>query len=1183
LSCNNLNIRHLLLNKNISFKYRISIKKLNKIIMIIEDYIKYQDQYEEQFGERTIFLMEVGSFFEYYGIIKVPEGKTEQDMSEEEKIQNRWGRVWDVADNVLSAHISRRGNWAYKPYMAGFPNHAIEKHIALLVEASYTVVTMRQKEYGVSDPERYIDIIHSPGLNTSNLTYESNYLASIYIEPFSFYGSTKTGLSIGLSFLDVSTGNNKIFETTSKQEDILYSIDETYRLLQSHRPQEVIIYVGDIQKLSGQFGEQEHIRLTAESSLTQEFLIKTLELYKTTYHFRRTEPKHKDKTYQNEILARIFENENKMIMVEYLNLMYYTVGLKAYICMLDFAYIHGDIITKKIRKPSIITDKKKLILNHNSIQQLEIIADKNKTYAKETKYDSLISILSKCRTSMGKRLFRERLCQPITDIKILQKRYDQIEYFRTPLVNNDSESVPRYRRYEAYLASVGDLERYHRNVQMGDVLPSTFCSVHRSYTSIDNLMTEMGEDMDLFFDKTLVKQFRKFREEYMNIFDLSNMYNLHRDKIYTNIFRRGIHDELDKLQGKMDAFNNLFKLAADELSTYIHDPRNKKNELMVKIDKNETDGKYLTCTKRRGEFLKTGLKNAGNPTIDIKASEHLTVSINSLEIEYKKRKNVTTINVHSLTNIATQLNASQHKMTAKCIKLFRSTLYDLMSDEKYRNCLDHIVKQISSLDITISAAKASLMYKYCKPTIGLTHNNNHNHNESDSSTVTSTVTSNNSNNSNIPSYVKGFNVRHPIIERINDELEYIPNDVDLSPDNVAGILLYGCNMCGKSSYMKSIGLNIIMAQAGMYVAAEEFDYYPYDFIFTRISGNDNIFKNQSSFAVEMHELRNILKRTNHRSLILGDELCRGTESISGKAIVAAGVCKLREYDSQFIFATHLHGLSEIPEIKALSQVKAYHLAVEYDREKQRLIYDRHMKEGSGSSLYGLEVCRAMDMDEDFLELANRIRMREIGEHESLLGDEKKSQYNNDIYMLECSICNKPAEETHHIKYQKDADDNNFVGHVYKNNKSNLAPLCKECHKKETYGKIDIVGWKDTSDGRKLEVIDLTASELDATINSNKHKCSIEISEKIIAKPPKKHPTDAVTSGDNSKVKGFKNLLKREYDYVFEKIKEVVTKCRQENTKIKARDLLEQINEECPSNLDNFVCTKHIMNKIRKQI
>lgn len=180
--------------------------------MIIHDYIKYQDQYVKKFGDKTIFLMEVGGFFEYYGIIKVPPGKTEQEMTEEEKVRNRWGKLWDVADNVLGAHISRRGNWKYKPYMAGFPNHAIDKHIAILIEASYTVVIMRQKEYGVSDPERYIDIIHSPGLNTAHLTYESNYLASIYIDTFTFYGTNNVGLSIGLSFLDISTGDNKVLK-----------------------------------------------------------------------------------------------------------------------------------------------------------------------------------------------------------------------------------------------------------------------------------------------------------------------------------------------------------------------------------------------------------------------------------------------------------------------------------------------------------------------------------------------------------------------------------------------------------------------------------------------------------------------------------------------------------------------------------------------------------------------------------------------------------------------------------------------------------------------------------------------------------------------------------------------------------------------------------------------------------
>ena len=120
--------------------------------------------------------------------------------------------------------------------------------------------------------------------------------------------------------------------------------------------------------------------------------------------------------------------------------------------------------------------------------------------------------------------------------------------------------------------------------------------------------------------------------------------------------------------------------------------------------------------------------------------------------------------------------------------------------------------------------------------------------------------------------------RHPIIERINEKKEYIGNDIELSEK---GILLYGVNSSGKSSLMKAVGLNIIMAQSGMFVPAHEFTYEPYHHIFTRIFGSDNIYKGLSSFAVEMIELRNILKRSNKFSLILGDEICNGTESISG--------------------------------------------------------------------------------------------------------------------------------------------------------------------------------------------------------------------------------------------------------------------------------------------------------------
>merc|ERR1711871_536022 len=115
---------------------------------------------------------------------------------------------------------------------------------------------------------------------------------------------------------------------------------------------------------------------------------------------------------------------------------------------------------------------------------------------------------------------------------------------------------------------------------------------------------------------------------------------------------------------------------------------------------------------------------------------------------------------------------------------------------------------------------------------------------------------------------------------------------------------------------------------------------PYKYLFTRISGNDNIFKGQSTFAVEMSELRSILKRVNRNSLVLGDELCSGTETISGLAIVAAGVITLEKSDCSFIFATHLHQLSKMKKINNLKRVENYHMETIYDNVKGKLIYNR---------------------------------------------------------------------------------------------------------------------------------------------------------------------------------------------------------------------------------------------------
>ena len=137
------------------------------------------------------------------------------------------------------------------------------------------------------------------------------------------------------------------------------------------------------------------------------------------------------------------------------------------------------------------------------------------------------------------------------------------------------------------------------------------------------------------------------------------------------------------------------------------------------------------------------------------------------------------------------------------------------------------------------------------------------------------------------SFFDAKSIRHCLIEQLQTKEKYITNDISLGK-NEDGILLYGTNAVGKTSIIRSIGICVVMAQAGLFVPCEKFDFYPYNNIFSRILGNDNLFKGLSTFAVEMSELRHILRYTDENSLILGDELCSGTEIESAISIFVAG-------------------------------------------------------------------------------------------------------------------------------------------------------------------------------------------------------------------------------------------------------------------------------------------------------
>jgi DNA mismatch repair protein MutS len=225
----------------------------------------------------------------------------------------------------------------------------------------------------------------------------------------------------------------------------------------------------------------------------------------------------------------------------------------------------------------------------------------------------------------------------------------------------------------------------------------------------------------------------------------------------------------------------------------------------------------------------------------------------------------------------------------------------------------------------------------------------------------------------------------------------------------------------------------------------------------------------------MSELRAILKRSNKNTLVICDELCKGTEHKSSLILVMAMLVILAKNKTSFITATHLHEICSLERLKNILNIKLYHLHVDYNESTNTITYDRTLKEGSGESFYGLNVAKYLINDNNFMDVANMIK-KEIFEIPDLYSH-KTSNYNPNVYMEKCQICNHQPKrgeiplETHHIMFQKDFINgiNNKKIHLQKNHKANLVVLCYKCHDKIDTDEIIINGWKD-SNKNQLDVI-----------------------------------------------------------------------------------------------------------------
>ena len=428
----------------------------------------------------------------------------------------------------------------------------------------------------------------------------------------------------------------------------------------------------------------------------------------------------------------------------------------------------------------------------------------------------------------------------------------------------------------------------------------------------------------------------------------------------------------------------------------------------------------LLLTKKRGASLYQRLSKGGEATL---LQSEANGEINTFSFEpstitlkdFNKQKSyLSSAHLDSMISLLYKNNNNFHELLSNTFQKISNEIY-----ETYFTYLITLIDTVKVIDIINTKCELTKQYNLCKPNISNREN----------------------------SFVQAKKMRHILIETLDKSETYVPNDICLGiDDSELGILLFGTNAVGKTSLIKSLGVSIIMAQSGFYVPCESFTYCPYKYIFTRIIGNDNIFKGLSTFGVEMSELRVILNNCDKNSLILGDELCSGTETDSALSIFNASLEIMSERKSSFIFATHFHELPHLKTMNKLIGVKCKHLAVKFDHEKQQMYYDRQIQDGQGESIYGLEVFKSLRLPDSFLERCYEIRNTYVENKDNILLL-KTSKYNKSKIRNICEFCNKNiGTEIHHLQYQSDSNNNEYIENSFhKDHAGNLSSICKECH------------------------------------------------------------------------------------------------------------------------------------------
>lgn len=969
---------------------------------IYDQYFQITQESIEKYGPQTILFYQVGAFFEMYGsqhpITKTITKSRVEDFTQTAQLNMSAKEIeTDSGDSIL---------------MAGFRDYSLDKYLKVATQNGYTAVVYIQNATNPKAITRDFYGVYSPGTfisyDTDTSPQLSNNVICIWLSSYTPVTSFRmentpndrrtSQLLCGISSAHIFTGKSSLFEYTTPLFMNPTTFDELERYVSITSPSEAII----ISFLS----DKETQQVISYSGLkTNTIHIISMD-NETNIEKRTIVEKCQKQVYLSHILSTFFGTESFQICQEF---QLYPTATQSFCYLLHFLQERNPDLVKKMMIPHFYNSEHRVILANHTLKQLNIIDDETTDGKRAGQFSSVSSFLNKCSTPMGRRAFQRQITNPTCDIEWLEQEYNMTSLFMT----QSPEMLSMVRKE---LRSVRDLEKICRQIVVQKIFPHTIYQLYESVSIIANFVQIFSQDRILhdYFSgpaKNIETSITEFISHLSSVLFIDKCRGLDSfSNVHENIFRSGNFENLDKMVNTYTTQISLFDNIRNTLNKLMQQKSGDDTEY-IKIHETEKSGVSLQLTKKRAELFRNIIKTI--PILDFATNKTETKDIRFV----KASTSMEDIEFPLLTDLLKKMLATKEQMVAEIIKNFSVFLRTL--EKNWYDKIEEWIEWTIRLDILHCKTYIAQNYNYCRPSIR------------DASC----------------SFFEAKGVRHVLIEHIQQNEIYVANDLSLSNNTSPhdGILIFGTNAVGKTSFIRAIGISIIMAQTGLFVPCSSFVFYPYNSIFSRILGNDNLFKGLSTFAVEMSELRVILKSADNHSLVLGDELCSGTEMESALSLFSAGLVELCQKGATFLFATHFHEITSYDEIRELSRLGLTHMSVRYDPSSNILLYDRLLKDGQGNRMYGLEVCRSLYMEQSFLDKAYQFRNKYFPDQKGELGFDS-TVYNSKKIRGKCEMCcEEIAGEIHHLAAQQIADKGGFIGGFHKNHPGNLLSVCEKCH------------------------------------------------------------------------------------------------------------------------------------------